>query len=128
MRRSIPILVALLALTGCAAQQARTMSPEALEPLYCEGAEQCALYWKRSQLWIARNSRWKIQSATDVVITTYTPTGSSAEFGFQVTREPTESNARERIVITPMCANIFGCGDLNGTIVSFKRYVRVGQN
>ena len=24
----------------------------------------------------------------------------------------------------PICVNMFGCGDLNATVVSFKRYVR----
>lgn len=121
--RMATLLTAVM-LSGCAAQQASNLSAEALDPVVCEGTEQCSLYWKRAQLWIATNSRWKIQNATEVVITTYTPTNSSAYFGFQVIREPIDTKGRERIGIQPICVNIFGCGDLNGTVVSFKRYVR----
>lgn len=122
MKTSIAICCAAV-LVGCASPT-EGMSEEALAPLYCTGKEQCDLYWKRAQLWVAQNSRWKIQSATDVVITTYTPTGQSADYGYQVTREPLEGDGREQIKIQPMCANMFGCGPLNWPIVRFKRAVR----
>lgn len=116
--------IVCLAMSGCAGMQPSNLSAEATEPLICENADQCSLYWKRAQLWVAKNSRWKIQSATDVVITTYTPVRSSAEFGFQITREPLDVGPKERIAMQPICVNMFGCGDLNATVVSFKRYVR----
>jgi len=125
MRLNLAILC--VALAGCAGMQAQNMSAEATEPLICDGVDQCALYWKRAQLWVAKNSRWKIQSATDVVITTYTPVRSSADFGYQITREPLDAGAKERIVMQPICVNMFGCGDLNATVISFKRYVRGAQ-
>lgn len=118
------IALAAAMLTACAGPAIEEMSDEAKAPLYCVGKEQCDLYWKRAQLWVAQNSRWKIQTATDVVITTFTPTGQSADYGYQVTREPLDGDGREQIKIQPMCANLFGCGPLNWPIVRFKRAVR----
>ena len=70
-----PLLTALVAaiLMGCATRQQPSAADQtdAYEPLVCVGQAQCQTAWRRAQLWLVANSRWKIQIATDVVIETY---------------------------------------------------------
>lgn len=116
----------VLALTACATQAPLdpTVTAAAYEPLICQGAEQCSLYWRRAQVWIAGNSRWKIQTATDSVITTYTPTRGEVSWGYQVLRIPQASGA-ENIRIYPSCANMFGCRPRDVEVAAaFKAFVK----
>lgn len=81
------------------------------------------MYWRRAQAWIATNSRWKIQVATDTVISTYTPTASSIDLGFQATRVPL-SGGRELIEVRAACDNMFGCRPhQHAAIADMKTYV-----
>lgn len=120
------VMVAVLA--GCASGPGSSVSPEveaaAREPLYCHGPEQCSVYWRRAQLWVASNSAWKIQTVTDALIVTYTPQRSSVERGYQITREP-QDGGREQISIGSACANMFGCStDTFQQAAKFKQYVK----
>lgn len=124
------ILCSVLIVSGCVAaiKPTREERELAVKELICESKEQCALYWQRAQIWIARNSAWKIQTATDYVINTYTPTNRSSGWGFQVTREPIE-DGKELIYLTPLCGSVFaGCSpDRTIVIASFKGYVLAGR-
>lgn len=129
MKNIIAISATIVILAGCAT--AKVASPEvqaaALAPLYCDGAEQCARYWRRAQIWVTNNSRWKIQTVTDAVIVTYTPPRSEVSRGFQITREPL-SEGREQIKIASACANMFGCDtDAHRVALDFKNYVKATQ-
>lgn len=44
--------------------------------------------WGRAQSWLGKYSSMKIQVVSDYVIETYNPTGSSVDFGYNVTKTP----------------------------------------
>lgn len=129
MRNRIAVAVAAIVvlLGACAAPPP---SPEetalANEPLYCAGPEQCSLYWRRAQVWLANNSPYRIQSATDTVITTHGPMSGSVSRAYQVVRMPLDGG-REEITITSGCGNIYGCDThADASAASFKRFVKTG--
>ena len=105
MKASTSLAVfALLALFGCASQSPPLYTP----PLVCVGDDQCKLYWERAQVWVAKNSRWKIQVATGVLIETYNSVDGSTSNHYTLLREPQASGV-ERITMTTGCDNIFMC-------------------
>ena len=59
-------------------------------------------------MWVAKNSYWKIQVATDVMISTYNGTEHSTQNSYSLVREPL-GDGRERITMRTGCNNIFGC-------------------
>jgi hypothetical protein len=127
-------LVLLLAgaglIAGCATprQASPGLQAAAMAPLYCEGAEECSRYWRRAQVWVTTNSRWKIQTVTDSVIVTFTPSQGEVTRGYQVTKEPL-SQGREQIKIASACANMFGCNtDAHQVALEFKNFVRGPSN
>lgn len=115
------------ALSACAVHNPQLNAAEikeANDPLLCVGQEQCALMWRKAQVWISVNSRWKIQISTDTIIETYSPSEAAVDRAYRITRMPGES-ATDRIVITSWCRNMFGCSTtLNADAISFKRYLR----
>ena len=131
MRISIGIFgaAAAMMIAGCAINQVRPTADDIADantPLFCSGAEQCALAWRRAQLWVVNNAHWKIQTATDVVIDTFNGDPYTPYRRFRITREPV-GNGQERIIIASACSNKFGCAsDELIEAASFKRYVRAG--
>ena len=91
-------------LSACVAQGPAVYTPT----LECAGAPECKLYWERAQVWVARNSHWKVQVATDVMISTFNGTEGSTYNHYTIVREPI-GNGRERISMQTGCNNIFGC-------------------
>lgn len=123
--KKLAALLLVAVLGGCATAQ--PIDPvklqEANAPLNCHGKEQCDLYWQRSQAWIAQNSRYRIQTATDTVITTFGPLDSSADLAYQITKIP-GGDGNANIIITAGCDNIFGCFPEQWEgILLFKRFV-----
>ena len=103
---------AMLILTGeCATAPA--LSPaemaELRQPVECADKPTCDRYWQRAQVWIARNSRYRIQTANDVLIQTFGPGGSTTDLAFSLVREPVGAAGASLISITAGCDNIFGC-------------------
>lgn len=94
----------LLLLSACVAPGPAIHTP----PLECVGEPECKLYWERTQVWIAMNSHWKVQVATDVMISTFNGTEHSTYNHYSVVREPL-GDGRERIIMRTGCNNIFGC-------------------
>lgn len=128
MRGTIVGILAAAALAACAHT---VPSPETVleaeYPLTCKAPDECALYWRRAQVWLAMNSDYRIQSVTDTVITTHGPLPNAVERGYQVVRVP-RANGRDQILITSRCANIFGCStDRHERAASFKLFVRGGN-
>ena len=122
MLRAIPVLL----LTACAtpAQVDPSTAAAANEPLVCGSKSQCDYYWQRAQAWVAQNSRYRVQSATDAVVSTYSPARGSTDYGFTVIREP-RADGSARIVINMRCGNMFGCTQQPEEVAAnFKRYVR----
>jgi hypothetical protein len=93
----------------------------------CDDAN-CDECWERAQLWIVKHSKWKIQTATNVLIQTYNPTGSDPSYGFTVTKEPA-GNGRYRITIEMSCGNMFGCSPKAEDVErAFYHYVIHGED
>lgn len=93
----------------------------------CEGEADCKAKWEAAQLWVVHNSRYKIQTATDVVIHTYTPVGADPSIGARVTKEPL-GGGRYQIVVSVFCDNIFGCvPDAIDASLDFNRAVSAAR-
>ncbi len=98
----------------------------AREPLSCADKAQCDLYWQRAQIWIAKNSQFRVQSVTDTVLTTHGPSSSLAHaLAFQVIKIPAVGGGAQ-ITIDANCNDIYGqCLPHSiEAIASFKRFVR----
>ena len=99
MRRpSTLLLLCAAVLSGCAASSGmRNLTPEQqayvdammVEPTrFTIPADSSDAAWGRAQAFVGRYSDLKIQTATDYVIQTYSPTGQNVTYGFNITRTP----------------------------------------
>jgi hypothetical protein len=122
MKRASWVVLVSICLGGCVAPPTPQEQTVLSRRLLCMSAEECSVMWKRAQLWVAQNSRYKIQSATDVVITTYGPIGVDAYFAHQVLREPVIKET-EQIKLVLRCPNLFGCGSRAEETARFQAYV-----
>lgn len=116
---------AIASLAGCATHGPDPHTLSLLQqPLLCSDKAQCDLYWQRAQIWIANNSTYKIQTATDSVITTYGPMGTRVDLAFQATKIPNVDGSAQ-IKLAAGCNNIFGCQpDKYQSILRFREYIR----
>lgn len=80
----------------------------AAKPLICVGPEQCSLWWRRAQFWIARSSAYKLQVISDTVLETYGARNGSTGWAFSATREPLQDGA-EQIELSPSCGRYPQC-------------------
>jgi hypothetical protein len=119
------VLVVAAALQGCSTRYKEASDRDSVvasQVLQCNGAEQCSVYWRRAQLWVATNSRYPLVTNTDTLLITE-PRYAEMWFGFTVTKEP-QGGGREEIRMQPGCGNRFGCVSHPDTqIARFKRYV-----
>jgi hypothetical protein len=123
--------LASFALAGCEA----TISKRLQAPLAAASAvdspvtcQPCTTEWQRAQLWLTAHSKWKVQTATDVVLSTYSPVDADVSYGFTVTKEPLASD-RYRITVRMQCGNPLGCDPLAPDVRrSFYHYVRTGDD
>lgn len=120
--RPILVLATSLLFSACAASPER----QALINEYnrtiptCQTDAECKAKWDAAQVWVVRNSGYRIQTATDVLIQTFGPLGESMALAMVVLKEPTGDGYR--ITISTNCANIFGCRpDAWGAAVQFNR-------
>lgn len=125
------VLAGALVVTGCATQphqetDLQWMQRQAAEaPLLCQTAEQCALYWRRAQIWVTTNSRMAIRTVTDTIIETFPAPGVQAWRYYQVLRIPGQPGAPDRITIGSGCNNLFGCDKTElQAAAEFKAFVR----
>lgn len=121
------LICAILALAGCAANPGAHVDPSLLaraqRPLICPDAAQCAAYWQRAQVWIIKNSSYRIQTVSEAVIVTFGPFGGTTDLAFNVTRSPGQDGSAT-IDIDARCDNIFGCfPNPWEAIASFKQFV-----
>lgn len=89
------VMIATVMLGGCAAKVDPALKAEAMKPLTCNDEKQCDFYWKRAQFWLANNSSWKIQTATDTLISTYNPSPNSPFLAYQVSKMPMKMDPQE---------------------------------
>ncbi len=112
----------MIGAAGCATPQQAAVAPP--PPLFCKVKDECELFWRRAQVWLAQNSSYRIQSATDTVISTHGPRRYSVDRAYRITRVP-GPNGIDQILFESGCANLFGCSTNRfDDEVSFKRYVR----
>lgn len=128
-RNTLLALVVVLA-SGCAS----TITPKLQAvlvnaptgPVAC--ADTCKTEWERAQLWITNHSKWKVQTATDVVISTYNPPNYDVSYGFTITREPL-GEGKYRISMGLMCGNPLGCDpEPNEVRRAFYQYISTGND
>lgn len=127
MKKSVALFAGLTALmlAGCATRPPLTNDQvaEAQRPIVCVGKEQCDRFWAKAQIWLSQHSEYRIQSATDTVISTYAPTNQEAKLSFVVLKEPTSNGANIRLQVS--CGNLIGCPSMSPmeALLSFRRYV-----
>lgn len=96
-----------LFLTSCAA--AGHQAPEsAPAPVICGNKVDCDAKWSRAISWVVKNSQWKIETQTNLLIQTYSSTRGSPSPAFTITRLARPDGTYE-ITFAGGCANIFGC-------------------
>ncbi len=88
----------------------------------------CAAAWQRAQLWLVKYSYFKIQTANDVVIQTYTSVNGDPNPDFTITRESL-ADGKYRIQARAHCASLFGCipnaDDRRGALLY---YIKTGSD
>ncbi|MGP2412818.1 hypothetical protein ACTUSQ_01445 [Pantoea ananatis] len=127
MNKIFLVFIFSLTMVGCAKKVDPALQAEVMKPLICKDEKQCDTYWKRSQFWIANNSSWKIQTATDTLISTYNPAPYSPLLAYQASKMPHDDGSSQ-IFIKPYCDNMFGCQpDIYQAVVAFKSFVRNGS-
>ena len=89
---SIAAPLIFLVFAGCAvdpavqaAHQAKLEEMEKTTPI-CNGEKDCAAKWEMAQFWVSRNSEYKIQTSTNVIIETYS--SPDRRIDVRVTKEP----------------------------------------
>lgn len=126
MLNRLAALTVVATIAGCAAYQITPQQQSeynrAMVPLTCTHKAQCDFYWQRAQVWIVQNSRYKIQTANDVLIQTY---GSDDYHpAYTVTRDA-KMDGSARIRIDVACGDMFGCQPRPWEAAnSFKDFVR----
>lgn len=109
-KRLLVIGAASTMLFGCAASPELQATQAELRRTIptCSGTEDCNAKWEAAQLWVVKNSGWKIQYQSNVLIETYNATGSSPRIAVRVTKEPM-GGGKYQLIVNVWCDNIFGC-------------------
>lgn len=108
MRLAILVLAALAA--GCATSPGGAdfkAQFDASIPV-CSGDAECTAAWEAAQIWVAKNSRLKIQTATNVMIETFGGGQYDPTLAMRVLKEP-QGVGRYSITFSGWCHNMFGC-------------------
>jgi hypothetical protein len=118
---------------GCAENRFPRIAPatdadraEADAPFYCSDAEHCAFAWRKTQFWIAENSRTRLQVVTDVVVQSYATGSLVTGWSFTATRQPSKSG-RDVIDLTASCVGIQCTENPVAVVARFKRYLRAAE-
>jgi hypothetical protein len=103
----------------------------------CDAAD-CVLKWQRVQFWIVSHALVKIQTQTDIMVETYSPTpvtvlsrdnmpyGPWATYGFRAVREPL-ADGRFRITLGTTCGGYAECRPKPKDVrAAFLYYVHAG--
>ncbi len=126
MKRYLFALLAL-ALSGCATAQTvdPTIAKIAAYPINCSEKSLCDLYMQRAQVWISRNSRFRIQIATDSVVSTYGPT-DNLDMAYRVTREP-NADGSAHISVQAGCGSDYCTPSVTEARAVLKNYIITGK-
>jgi hypothetical protein len=131
--RSVAYCVLVLTLLGCINRTSQALDQALIPYMWvpatadCEGAD-CADMWQRAQVWVAKHSKWKLQTATDVLLQTYSPATADVSYSFNILKEPTGAG-RYSIRMGMSCGNIFGCSPSQDQVRrAFIYYVMKGKD
>ena len=122
------LLVAALVLTGCASPvlpppPSDTDMIDSKLPVRCSSKEQCDRWWRAAQVWVVKNSGYKVQIATDAILQTYNASSGRAAYSVEVTRSP-EENDVDLIEIEARCGWAGHCDPVYETFIAdFKRFI-----
>lgn len=109
MRRFV-VFAALLAVSACASapsqnqQAVRSHFQETIPN--CQAPEHCSALWDAAQIWVVKHAAYKIQTATNVLIETFTSTDT--ELSARVLKEP-NGQGGYKFTVYVWCGNPFGC-------------------
>lgn len=129
--KKIIILFIYLFLSGCVSTNSHlqtVLAPAENIGNSVECSKGCKDEWNRAQFWIAKHSKLKIQTMSDVMIDTYNAINQDTVFQFTITREPM-GNDNYSIVMNLRCGNYIGC-HMDPTYVkrAFYYYVKHGKD
>ena len=133
MKRLLAAAVAL-SITGCVHTQMLELTTPEREGLSAAMAhpltftvpkEQAGDAWGRAQSFVGRFSSMKLQTATEFIIQTYNPVGSSVAYGYYVTRTPL--GADHQFEVQCVYGNMFSAQDANTNAHLAAHYIATGQ-
>ncbi|MHB2032557.1 MAG: hypothetical protein ACYCVE_04180 [Gemmatimonadaceae bacterium] len=88
----------------------------------------CKDDWDRAQLWIVNHSKYKIQTATDVLVETFNPSDDAPNYGFTATKEP-QGSGHYVIALALTSGNMLGCDPKPRDVQrAFLFYVQTGRD
>jgi hypothetical protein len=118
----VSTLLVSCAMTPSPALQAKQAELEQTIPV-CIDEQDCKAKWEAAQIWIVRNSSYRIQTATDVLLHTYNPRRYDSKIAVQVTKEP-QGGGKYRFLVNVYCDNVFGCvPNALDAALDFNRFV-----
>ncbi len=109
-KRVAVVLSALLLAPACVTttpEERARMERTAAVPVTRSTPDECDALWGAAVHWVTQQSRWKIQSQSDVMLQTY-GLRDTTKVAFRLNRIPTGSGGC-RVVLGTSCGNIFGC-------------------
>jgi hypothetical protein len=131
--RRVSALALVIAVSACSTttQAARaafaSLPPGSSSVVQCDSG--CTIQWQRAQIWLANHSPMKIQTATDVLLQTYNPTGYDPKYGFSVMKSPQSRAGSYMISMEMHCGNPLGCEpDARDVERAFAHYVSTGED
>jgi hypothetical protein len=130
--RRILAAVSVLAMTGCItgtnSAMLTVLAPARGVGQVVECDSGCKTEWERTQLWFAKHSSMKVQTATDVMLQTYNTVGSDPSYSFSATKEPI-GGGRYRISVAMACGNMFGCSPAPADVHDAAMfYIKTGRD
>lgn len=124
--KALGIIVLILSCYGCASRQLTAEEQGYLSnDLICKGQDQCATYWQRAQIYVAKNSELKIQIANDYVIQTNPSPKNSVIPSYIITKSP-KGKDEYIIDIQIDCPNIYGLchpASPKNLLIQIKKYI-----
>ena len=122
-------LAALIVLSACASRGPMPAAPtdadliDSKVPLRCTSKEQCDRWWRAAQVWVVKNSGYKVQVATDAILQTFNAASGNSSWAFQITRSP-HLDGGEIFELDGACGRFSACSPVYETIIAdFKRTV-----
>jgi hypothetical protein len=88
------LFACLLGLGACSSltdNQEIGLAGQAGRPITCTGSD-CEVKWARALQWVHTNSAYPVQSQSDTLIQTETPSSVSQSSGFTITKRPAGNN------------------------------------